>query len=621
MDQEQINQLVAAIQKGDLDYIRALPDDNLDWLTQPLLSITQENLFAIQYAALYGQMQIIEWLLEKKPDLIDLQDNSNVMLFTYALQNHHYQVAAFLWKNQRKNNDSCQINFQDRLNMLLFEPNLISLFTADELYNVPNKLGMHFADNTLYWYKARGKRNSFFAQIDIKTGCSVRFDPVKTLGAGEYGCVRLFKNQKEEQVCVKSLKRPIRINTPAFDFERRMLINEKKFYQKAYPVDKKSMMFELIQPIAEKNYLYTNRQLMDFIPGSTLRNFLPTITCAYELLKVVYLITKELLRIHCLGIIHGDLHSANIMINKKDAEYMVNIIDFGFAYDVNANHIRTIDDSVRSKHIAPERYYDRQHDNAYLKPHVNQDVYAFGHLLESHIKKHAMFLSLKQSFPEIELETFIIQALQNEPDKRPRLSAYCDVMYDALYLASLKGTNEYEILPREIEFNQRIYPEGYNSNYLAWETSCMVFPKIKDVLKLVTMIDLIAQEIQRLHSVGIIHNDLRTTHIKIDIKSVIPQVLILDFRYAADCFVDKSASPLQDIFSLGSLLNKLLFSHNLSKEVFELFPAIRGFIQQSARTKKSAYLSLESFCSVLKEDIDEYKDNISKGFEFTTSFS
>jgi len=98
MTKEQMLALIEALKMGNLDYIHELAKDNLDWLTVPLTQ-GQENLnalFAIHYASKHGQLNVVQYLIEKKPNLLNLTDIKNQTPILWAAANGQTPVVDFL---------------------------------------------------------------------------------------------------------------------------------------------------------------------------------------------------------------------------------------------------------------------------------------------------------------------------------------------------------------------------------------------------------------------------------------------------------------------------------------------------------------------------------------------
>ena len=69
MDKESILKLIEAIKEGNIAYILNLA--NSDWLTTPL---DDRKKLAIHFAARYGQLELLQLFLNRKPDLLNVTD-------------------------------------------------------------------------------------------------------------------------------------------------------------------------------------------------------------------------------------------------------------------------------------------------------------------------------------------------------------------------------------------------------------------------------------------------------------------------------------------------------------------------------------------------------------------
>lgn len=107
--------------------------------------------------------------------------------------------------------------------------------------------------------------------------------------------------------------------------------------------------------------VYENRQAiwLSYLPGQTLKNFLQnTPSSLNERLKIAADLAKVVDQVHHAGIVHGDISSHNVLINKDETgEIQVSLIDFGLAFRRDAP--RDLADFEQLKgtlaYIAPEQ--------------------------------------------------------------------------------------------------------------------------------------------------------------------------------------------------------------------------------------------------------------------------
>lgn len=204
-------------------------------------------------------------------------------------------------------------------------------------------------------------------------------------------------------------------------------------------------------------------------------------------------------------------------------------------------------------------------------------------------------------------------------------------------------------IKREAQFNQIAYPNDplseihefhRNTNGHSHYTNRFIMAYIKgDTAKpalmkvtsphLLAHISLkIAQELERIHQLGIIHGDLYHSNIMIhcdDNKNV--AVRLIDFGLASyltdrtvKIFQDQTAwwiapercngnrrlikpNPNQDVYSLGRTFHHIFEHHPSKKQLMELFPAIRSFISTSQEIIPTERPSLALLCEQLMNEL------------------
>lgn len=572
MTKEQMLAIIEAIKTGHLDFITELLNDNIDWLLTRLVDEIGYDLLPVHYASRYGQLEILQLLLEKKPDLLNLTDDFGDTPVHFAAVNDHLLVVDYLAKigadltiatnapdkkchgflpihwatirghynivqclinhgadlNMRLgamqchlihiaslagqlevvkillDNDPDLLNIADlygqtavlwaaahghahvvayfisekanldiathrpdhadhgktpltrameskhydaanliilkitagqskdtilpfvqagaqALELMILDPALTRIFLQDDrvLCLIKNTFGCSVTKQSIDWYKMAGRRPSWFAHINLETGGSSVFKPVRELGEGSNGIVRLFQNAESQEIGVKSLKYSIvDISSDQRDARARKLKREAGFNKLAYPNDQMSKIFEFNYKSGDQS-LYTNRYLMPYIKGEVAELFIPKITCSYQLAEITLQIARELHRNHNLGIIHGDLSPTNMMIYCENKKFIIRLIDFGCSSFLTDRSATIFKSGGPITWCAPEVVGAI----GLVKPNQNQDVYSLGFSLNMVLGRHPSYHELMQLFPSIEL--FISAAQNINPMDRPSLESFC----------------------------------------------------------------------------------------------------------------------------------------------------------------------------------------------------
>ena len=468
MTKEQMLATITAIKNGDLEYITKLLIDDTDLLNTYLVHDSGAMGLMIHYASMLGQLSIVRLLLEKKPDLLNAVEHFNLTPLFFAAAYGHYQIVDYLLSkdadfniatfrpghkdhgqtalmrameamyyeaanliilkiNADKSKDfipAFVMSGRQAISLMLLDPALISIFMHDErICDLLKKAGCNFSEETIGYYKISGRRPSFFAQINTSRGTSVLYNPVKRLGSGSYGTVRLFQTDEGQEVSVKSFEDEIvdidtRKERSASRLER--IKREAGFNRRAYPDEKLSEVFGIFFKGSAREK-YTNRYVMPYVKGETARSFIKVTRCARQLAEIILQIALEIQRIHTIGIIHGDLNFRNIMIySPESGGFIIRLIDFGFSYDKSDATAKLFMSDRDKLYHPPELFNDKKE---YVIPDPNQDVYSFGFILNYVFNEHESNEELMRLFPSIKV--FILAAQNICPSARPTLDSLC----------------------------------------------------------------------------------------------------------------------------------------------------------------------------------------------------
>lgn len=494
--EEEILSIIREIKNGQVGLIKNKLDEGGSLLLTDRLSVDGQKLLAIHYASKYGQLEIVKLLLNKKPALLDSVDEANQTAVSFAAMqghvhvveylanrganltiainnpyHHHYAYLPIQWAVERghlavvqclishgadihirlEKTQSHLIHIASaagQLNIiqLLVDKNPALLDITDARNQTPTMLAkdkghlhivaylasknISFIQNSRY--KLSGRRPSIFERLDKDTGIYTVYEPVKKIGEGKTGLVRLFKSRDGQMVAVKSLSEgPVAITSQEqLKQWHDQLKEEVSLHCNVYPDDTiQAFEFEFNH---EQSILksYDFRYVMPFYPGKTAYEIIPQITCVHRMAEIIFKIAEELQKIHHVGIVHGDIHRMNIMINSDENNITIQFFDFGLSYSMNDQFAITLPSELYGRYwYAPELCTGSQH---HVKPHSNQDIFGLAYMLDKMLSSHACYGDLVQSFPSI--REFICAALSENPMLRPSLSDFSKRLSDELNL-------------------------------------------------------------------------------------------------------------------------------------------------------------------------------------------
>lgn len=434
--------------------------------------VSDKNLHLIHIASLQGHLRMVQFLLEKSPLLLNeidalkqtpvlwaaknghyhivqylISKNANIDIATYrpnheshgftplmwASKNGFYEAAnaLILKKSETESNEKfvpLVRSAEQALDLMTLQPSFIHFFLNNpRIYNLIKKSNCKITKDSIHWYKLAGRKPSLFVDINIKSETSTMFKPTKELGRGSYGIVRLFQAADGQEIAVKSLVRSF-VNIQWFMSNKQELSTkrEAEFNQKAYPNDPISEIFGF-DIFKDSQSIYTNRFVMSYIKGEKAGSLIPKIKTAQQLAIITLKIALELDRIHQIGIIHSDLHFANILISYDEHEnVLVRLIDFGLSSYRTENTVKTWVSQLKSW-IPPELCGNASN---FAKPHPNQDIYSLGNTLKLILEKHPCYQGLMKLFPSI--QTFISTSQDIIPTNRPSLTFFCQQLSNEL---------------------------------------------------------------------------------------------------------------------------------------------------------------------------------------------
>ncbi|MFA6301977.1 MAG: ankyrin repeat domain-containing protein [Legionella sp.] len=447
------NLIHIAASEGQLEVIKVLLD-----IDDTLVNCRDAyNQTPLMIAAIRGHTVVVNYLLSvgarldymvNSPRTTNHNKNALECALYYNNSSVVNAIVLHLTKNQSNNAILPYIKDEGQaLDLMLIRPDLARFLCNDtRVAGLLNNDHCSINNNSIRWYKRAGRRNSFYAEFNLEKQTVNVFHSKEILGAGKYGTVRRFQNEQGAEIAVKSSRVAIGSDNRAATKLHSDIIKKGKFNREAYPEAAFSRVFEFEDEI-DNIYFYSSRYLLPYVKGDTCGIFISKLTNYLELAEVILAIAAELDRIHCVGILHGDVHLGNIIIIKLIDKYDVRYIDFGFAYYVWAASANSyLEESNGKKWYAPELY---NNNNQRIKPNRNQDVYALGMLFIKCLETHSETHKLLQTFPLI--ETFIRESVSVEPNNRPKLVNFCPQLRAALQQAKQEVVAAPNSVPAAVE--------------------------------------------------------------------------------------------------------------------------------------------------------------------------
>ena len=270
-------------------------------------------------------------------------------------------------------------------------------------YNFLDSLTYHSTSDIDF--PAKTRRQSF--AIDSKENI---YFIEKASASGEYGQIRIAIDSES--------KKPAFVVKELFNFNEKakeMAIRENKQWRKIWPfsgfqIDKNKIRF--------------------FMPhlGQPLSKVLPLITDDKLIIKLAIAAIDELELWHKQGLIHGDLHHNNLLVDGD----RINLCDAGFSADFNEPFL--IEWDATCIQIAPEV---KKHPVA----HPTQDVYSMGQLLQPYYGFGKQLTEIKSPLAVFTTEiAFALTRLKPEQrislkEARTQLNRVLD-LYDFLYICN-----------------------------------------------------------------------------------------------------------------------------------------------------------------------------------------
>lgn len=283
---------------------------------------------------------------------------------------------------------------------------------------------------SIKYVSTRERRDSFVEITDNETGEILKFEPEMQLGSGSYGLVRLFSHNGNK-IAVKSPHKKSTQELNRKDVKEKHVDTNHEFalMQQAYPDESPFFLTQFEGKANIKEYFHDYRMIIPFFTGAKLADYFSDVAHTKDMAVLLLRVACELLRLHSIGIIHGDVSENNIIVHVDNAEITIYFIDFGLSYRITEYANLDVYDY---KYLAPERL---QKDP--LRAHPSQDIFSLASLFNRVLSGmgedwRAYFLNKYPVFAK-----FIKSSMSKDPNERETLNvfvanAFCDIFEDQL---------------------------------------------------------------------------------------------------------------------------------------------------------------------------------------------
>ena len=231
---------------------------------------------------------------------------------------------------------------------------------------------------------------------EAETGKKTRYVKLKNgyVDEGTYGAVHKFaaKDDPKKIICIKREKAQIIVSD---DTKEPEVKEPKKAFVLGPAFHRDALVHKIIYGHGslggESESITQPRTMgMDYIQGDRLDRI--AINSPSQYLAICFFVIYRLMEdFHARGIVHGDIHAKNILIESKDHKWIIHILDFNLA--------RFIDDP-KEKTLGGRADWHAFELAKKISPDFSQDVYSLGYLFRELYKKFKhCFIS---SYPGVE---------------------------------------------------------------------------------------------------------------------------------------------------------------------------------------------------------------------------
>jgi predicted Ser/Thr protein kinase len=261
-----------------------------------------------------------------------------LMMFGFTKYSDEFEIllprgTAYIIRKVQKDvapantSNMCKLNTIPRYNWIKNMPDIICLGMTKKYTTIKKKVTIQVPVNKTNVQKVQNMMNSVIKQMPTKNIRNIKI--TKRIGAGGYGTVFQGTSNKGKNYAVK-----IQANSNNFSSEVRALhkLTDKQIAPN-YKLAGKLKWSPSVANLIPKGlpFLHNGALIVStLIKGKPLKNYMtgPPLNAALKQ-KIVNKVKK----MHNAGIIHGDLHRNNIIINNKGEPW---IIDFGKSLNLPA---------------------------------------------------------------------------------------------------------------------------------------------------------------------------------------------------------------------------------------------------------------------------------------------
>lgn len=453
--------IIWATINGNLEVIKRLVAAGVDF-NEP---VNENNVHLIHIASQFGFLNVLQYFLELDPSLLDRPDDDGSSPLEWAAMKGRHNIANYLLTVSQNSSGSAKISSEsvkrsyqvamdsgyyrfasilllnslgDKRYTANIIPNVTNALFAIELMRIDPKLINILMDNQgiakmvadqgaviertdkgakIKCYKPKGRRNSLVLIADGVNQQAETYEPTASLGMGGYAEVRLFKSKDQKKIAVRSPLKPYKnmqpsdLNALECNLQQEIMIT-----RHLYKNDTISDYFM----IWLNDHNWTTRQLMQHVEGEDLSALKENILCEHEAAKITLRIAQELQRCHDLGVIIGDLNSANIMVNYENNDYQIRFVDLGDSYYLSGvtAKLRNLSENTRLW-FPPEICNGGEN---MVKPATSQNVYSFAYILNRVWGSKALGQQLFEKYPCI--RNFITISTDIDPNMRESLTNF-----------------------------------------------------------------------------------------------------------------------------------------------------------------------------------------------------
>ena len=263
-----------------------------------------------------------------------------------------------------------------------------------------------------------------------------RYPIEKLLGAGGMGCVFLCQNQwRTSRVVVKSFweKREGRLEEI---FKEALVMRQVAGDYVPAPLD-----YGFVDAARQERPYFVTEYIEGALDGEAWLAKYGKLDLQTGL-DVALQIAQGLAVAHQANVYHLDLKPANLLLKRVDGRLMVKIIDFGLARAATSlKQQAAVTQSHSGKSLLAETIFgtldyappEQQGETQYGKPGAKSDVFAFGASLYRLLTNESPRFPHPRKLPDLpELQFFLLDCLEHDPDKRPDTQAIIALLANLL---------------------------------------------------------------------------------------------------------------------------------------------------------------------------------------------